>query len=142
MSRGPRRIKTDLGRNKQKRISEPQAVPDYDKSPILFSLSRVVPGEFCFSQLADECKARFADAIFRRKEMTWADLKQGQRHGLGTEKVDRTAIRAPIPRFITEENETFLVLRYNGRRAMVGYRQKDIFYVLWFDSRFNLYDHG
>ena len=83
----------------------------------------------------------FSDAIFRRKTLTWNEIKRADRHGLGTEKIAKDSIKAPTPRFITEDMDSYLVFRYHGMRPMVGYRQRDVFYVLWFDSDFTLYDH-
>ncbi|WP_435786554.1 hypothetical protein [Alcanivorax borkumensis] len=73
--------------------------------------------------------------------MTWRDIKTCDRHGLGTEKISKSSIDAPIPRFITEDVSDFLVFRYNGMNPMVGYRQRDVFFVLWFDHDFTLYNH-
>jgi len=83
----------------------------------------------------------FAEAIFRRKCLTWKQIRQLPRHGLGTEKIPKSSIKAPIPQFITDDVNDFLAFRYHGKRPMVGYRQKDIFFVLWFDSDFTLYEH-
>lgn len=120
------------------RAVEPQ---NYDLATIVFSLEKLQSGRYCFSELDQENKAMFADAIFRRKNLTWADIKKAGRHQLGTEKIQKNSIRAPVPKFITEEVDSYLVFRYHGLRPMVGYRQRDVFYVLWFDSDFTLYDH-
>ncbi len=127
--------------NKQgARIKSAEPV-DYDRRPPTFSLEKIQPGKYCLSNLDQKNKAMFADAIFRRKGLAWNEIKRIPRHGLGTEKIPKSAIKAPIPRFITEDSESFLVFRYNGQQPMVGYRVKDIFYVLWFDHDFSLYDH-
>lgn len=125
---------------KGKHISSQETV-NYDKRPPIFSLERIQNGNFCFSSLDQEHKAMFSEAIFRRKSITWSDIKFTDRHGLGTEKIPKSSIKAPIPPFITEDVEDFLVFRYHGKNPMVGYRQKDIFYVLWFDHNFTLYKH-
>ena len=83
----------------------------------------------------------FANAVFLRKNLTWNEIKRAGRHGLGTEKISKDAIKEATPKFITEEIDTYLVFRYNGLKPMVGYRQRDVFYILWFDSDFTLYDH-
>lgn len=70
--------------------------------------------------------------------MTWGDIIRADRHGLGTEKIDGSAIKAALPDFVGTD---FLAFRYNGMKAMVGYRQKNVFFVLWFDHDFTLYDH-
>jgi len=115
--------------------------PNYDHRPPIFSLEKLQPGKYCLSELAQEDKAMFADAIFRRKNLTWNQIKRIDRHGLGTEKIAREAIKAAEPKFITEEVDAYLAFRYNGMKPMVGYRQRDVFYVLWFDTDFSLYKH-
>jgi hypothetical protein len=67
---------------------------------------------------------------------------QQHRHKLGTEKIAKKIIKnAPLPKFITDDFEYFLAFRYNGYCPMVGYRQRDVFFVLWFDHDFTLYSH-
>lgn len=121
-------------------IRQPEPV-NYDARPVLFSLERVQPGEFSFDQLDVADKAQFAEAIYRRRALTWADIKQTARHGLGFEKIAKTSIRTGLPVFVAEDLDHFLAFRYNGLKAMVGYRIRDVFYVLWFDHKFKLYDH-
>lgn len=119
-----------------------QDAPNYDDYMPIFSLERVQPGEYCFSALDKNHKAKFSEAIFRRKSTKWSEIKKADRHGIGTEKIPKSAIRAPIPNFITDDVNDFLVFRYHGRNPMVGYRQHNVFFVLWFDHDFTLYDHG
>lgn len=119
-----------------------QDAPNYDDYMPIFSLERVQPGDYCFSVLDKNHKAMFSEAIFRRKSTKWSDIKKADRHGIGTEKIPRAAIKAPMPNFITEDVNDFLVFRYNGKNPMVGYRQHNVFFVLWFDHDFTLYDHG
>jgi hypothetical protein len=134
-----KRIKANKA--KQGGLVKSQEPPNYDNFPPIFSLEKLQPGNYCLSCLDQENKAMFAEAIFRRKSLTWNQIKQQDKHGLGTEKISKSSIKAPIPRFITEDVDDFLVFRYHGLRPMVGYRQKDVFYVLWFDHNFSLYDH-
>ncbi len=114
---------------------------DYDQKPPIFSLEKLQPGKYCLSALDQENKAMFSDAIFRRRNLTWNEIKRTDRHGLGIEKIAKNSIKAPTPKFITEDMSFYLAFRYNGKKSMVGYRQRDVFYVLWFDSDFSLYDH-
>lgn len=117
------------------------AAPNYDLMPPVFSLERVQPTGYCLSNLCKEDKAAFADAIFKRKSITWSDIKKLDRHALGFEKIDKASIKAPMPPFITEDMDSFLAFRFQGLRPMVGYRKQNIFFVLWFDKDFTLYDH-
>ncbi|HFG1962959.1 hypothetical protein [Vibrio cholerae] len=123
------------------KISAQEVTTNYDERPPVFSLERLQSGDFCLQGLDQEGKANFADAIFRRKDKMWKDIKQMPKHGLGFEKIAKSAIKAPIPQFITPDVDHFLAFRYHGLKPMVGYRKNDIFYVLWFDNCFSLYNH-
>jgi len=126
---------------KQGKNIKSQEPLNYDSHSPIFSLEKLQKGKYCLSELNQENKAKFADAMFRRKGLTWKQIKQQDRHGLGTEKIPKNQIKAPIPKFITEDFKDFLVFRYNGLHPMVGYRQRDVFFVIWFDHDFSLYDH-
>ncbi|VAW66665.1 hypothetical protein MNBD_GAMMA08-929 [hydrothermal vent metagenome] len=134
-------VKLKKGKPKQGKHVSTNEPPNYNKSPVKFSLEKIQTGRYCFSELDQSNKACFADSIFKRKNITWDDINKSGRHKLGTEKIPKDQIKAPVPRFITDEIDSFLVFRYNGHAPMVGYREKDIFYVLWFDSNFTLYPH-
>ncbi len=86
-------------------------------------------------------QAAALERLFKLSHMTRSAIQNTQRHGLGTEKIARSAIKAPIPANVTED-VTFLALRYNGKAPMVGYRDGRTFQVLFFDPNFTLYNHG
>lgn len=134
-----RRIKKlDSSSTSKFKVQEPL---DYNKQPIIFSLEKIISGNYCFSALIVEDKKQFAEAIFKRKNMTWDDIFKAQRHGLGNEKISVSSIKQEKPKFITEDIKDYLAFRFNGTKAMVGFRQKNIFYVLWFDHNYTLYKH-
>ena len=63
------------------------------------------------------------------------------RHGLGYEKIAINSINVQIRKFITEDQNNLIAFRFNGLKSMVGYRYRNVFYVLWFDHDFSVYDH-
>ncbi|MEZ0121410.1 MAG: hypothetical protein AB9Q22_03895 [Candidatus Reddybacter sp.] len=135
-----------MGRIKRQRPKQGNLVKsvepiNYDQLPPIFSLEKIQKGKYCLSSLDQEHKAMFSEAIYRRKSISWNQIKGLDRHGLGTEKIPKSSIKAAIPKFITEDASDFLVFRYKGMNPMVGYRQRDVFFVLWFDLDFTLYDH-
>ncbi|BAZ81969.1 hypothetical protein PN497_16920 [Sphaerospermopsis kisseleviana CS-549] len=79
--------------------------------------------------------------MHRLSKLTWSQIHSQGRHQLGYEKISRDAIKAPIPKFITED-VNFIAFRFSGIKAMVGYRDGAIFYVIWLDRNFTLYNHG
>lgn len=135
-----RKIKS--GRPRQGPLVKSQETINYSQKPPIFSLERLQSGKYCLSSLCQEDKASFSDSQFKRKNISWYEVDKIDRHGLGTEKIPKSAIRAALPPFITDDFSHFIAFRYRGRAPMVGYRQKDVFFVLWFDHDFTLYDHG
>lgn len=123
-------------------IKPPEEAVNYEMSRPVFSLERLQDGDYCFSKLQKDDRALFADAIFRRRTSTWQDIRNMDRHGLGCEKISKSSIKTAIPAFIKDDVTHFLAFRFSGKKPMVGYKIKDIFYVLWFDHNFTVYPHG
>jgi hypothetical protein len=89
-----------------------------------------------------EEQAAFALTMHRLSQLTWQEIRNAPRHGLGTEKIVRESIRAPVPPGITEDVESFLAIRFHGKAPMVGFRSGETFHVVWLDRAFTLYPHG
>lgn len=119
---------------------EPPKV-DYDKLPILFSFEKLVGDKYCYNNLIDEDKKQLLESIVKRRAMPWTEIKKTHKHGLGMEKINRGSIKGAIPKFITEDMDHFLAFRFSGKKPMVGYREKNIFYILWLDNDYTLYPH-
>jgi hypothetical protein len=137
------RIKTGNGVSAKSSLKlKADSPPDYDSKPPIFSLERLQAGKYCHSGLDKDHKAAFSDAIFKRKSTSWRELKSCQRGGLGFEKIAKNSINEKLPTFLTQEEDNLLAFRFKGKAPMVGYRVKDVFYVLWFDRDFTLYNHG
>jgi hypothetical protein len=120
--------------------SSEAARPDYNREPPSFCLRYVQP-DYCITDCSDEDQLAFVKRIRKLSQMTWIDIIQADRHGLGREKIDRKAIKPTIPRYITED-VTFIALRFSGKKPMVGYQRDRTFHIIWFDRDFNVYDHG
>ncbi|EDN70715.1 conserved hypothetical protein [Beggiatoa sp. PS] len=140
MGKSKGRLKVN-NQNNNNRLTVEQP-PDYNQMVPLFSLERVQEGDYCFSKLDRDNKAAFAESIFKRRAITWNEIQQKDRHKLGYEKISISSIKVSVPRFITEDQHNLLAFRFNGKKPMIGYRIKNIFYVLWFDHDFSVYDHG
>ena len=122
-----------------------KARPSRDKPGSTDGLSPV----FCLHHLADgwrisDCErddqAAFALTTEKLSRVTWRDIRNAHRHGIGTEKIPRNALKAPVPNDIADDVQ-FFALRFSGKKPMVGFRSSQIFHVVWFDSKFSLYDH-
>jgi hypothetical protein len=128
-------------KSKRGLIPPPEVLQDYDQKPPLFSLERVQEGDHGYSALTTAEKAAFADAIYKRRGLKWIELKKCHRHKLGTELIPRGQIKVPIPAFVTEDQDSFMVMRFSDLKPIIGFRERNIFYVIWFDCNFKVYKH-
>lgn len=96
---------------------------------------------FCLRDCTKDEKAALADALFKRSKLSWSELRQAPRHGLGYEKIERSSIKKSIPTLI-KEDATFIAFRFCGKAPMVGYKDGRVFHIVWLDRGFALYDHG
>ncbi len=126
--------------NRGKFVIEPQGeLPNSDKSYPVFSF-RFLQSNFGINSCNGVQITSFVSKFHLISQLTWGDWKLTSRTGLGYEKIARNSIKAPIPSVITADIEYFQVFRfYDGR--CVGYRDGIIFYIVWLDGSFKLYDH-
>ena len=139
-----KKIKEPAGNQSQEkgRFADPslRKVVSYDDCHPVFCLKYLQDNYGLDSCSRDE-QASFAKALRKRSSMTWREIWAANRHGLGAEKINRNSIKAPIPRDITEDVDFFVAIRFCGRAPMVGYRIKDVFRIVWLDSKFEVYPH-
>ena len=120
----------------------PAALPvDPDKLPPVFSFEYMQGGTgYSVDCCNRDHRAALSARLFKLSQMTWLDIRQAPRHGLGTEKIARDAIKAAIPARVTEDAD-LLALRYNGLHPMVGFRDGRTFNVLFIDHTMDVYPH-
>lgn len=127
--------------NQTKHIKPHESLqPDYDSLPPVFSLHHL-HSDYCVSKCMDEEKVALTDTLHKLSQLTWIQIKTSSRHALGTEKIRRTAIRAGVPSSITEDVSSFLAFRFQGKKAMVGFRKQATYHIVWIDRDFSLYQH-
>ena len=119
-------------------VSHQAAIPTDDERPI-FSLL-YIDKAYCLSLCTQEEKAAFADTLLHLSRIQWKTLKTTGRHGCGCEKIDRQSIKGSIPTHITDDTY-FLAFRFYHMAPMVGYRQGNIFHIVWIDRGYSLYQH-
>jgi len=73
--------------------------------------------------------------------LSWDQIKRAPRHGMGSEKISRDSIIASIPIEITPDVNSFLALRFSGKKVFVGFRNHFIFHVIYIDRNFSVYNH-
>lgn len=136
-----RRITRRKYPEKPSRISDHASADGGTNSePPVFSLCHV-DRDYCLSRCSRDEKVGFADSILRLSRLTWLQIMSAGRHQLGSEKIERKAIRVCMPAHLTDDVQ-LLALRFHELKPMVGYRSGAVFHILWFDRDMNLYDHG
>ncbi|MEM9538468.1 MAG: hypothetical protein AAGA60_03040 [Cyanobacteria bacterium P01_E01_bin.42] len=122
-----------------KQIKSQQDESNPDRQTPIFSF-KYLDRQYSIAQCTKDEKAALIDTLDRLSQLSWRELRQAPKHGLGYEKISRDAIRASIPNSITED-VNFIAFRFCGKAPMVGYRDGAIFHLIWLDRDFSLYDH-
>jgi hypothetical protein len=50
-------------------------------------------------------------------------------------------MKTSIPQAVSNM-EHFLAFRFCGKAPMIGYRENEIFHIIWLDPKFKAYNHG
>ncbi len=111
-----------------------------NKTPILSLHHNLhVRDKYRLDECEQEEKLAFVKKMIELSNLTWLQIMNAPRHGLGTEKIQRIE-GDTLPSSIREDTQ-LLALRFFGMKPMVGFRDNDIFHVLWFDRDCSLYSH-
>ena len=71
----------------------------------------------------------------KRAQLSWLELHQHPKHGLGSELLDRSMFKPRVPEWL--ERDRYMVFRHEGNLPFAGFRTGDIFHVLWIEARYN-----
>lgn len=96
--------------------------------------------EYCLSKCTAEEKSAFADTLYKLSQLTWAELRSEGRLKIGSEKIKHSSMKTAIPPIVSPE-VPLLAFRFCGKAPMIGFRDKDVFHILWFDRDFTAYRH-
>ena len=121
-----------------KRIASPTTIPDppFGKRSPQFGLEH-----FNIAPYDKDEKSAFIGKLCRLSKLTWDEIQSSGRYQMGFEWISQNEIKIPIPPGLTDDVR-MMVFRYNGKKAMVGYRVGHIYYPFWLDVDFSAYDHN
>ena len=105
--------------------------------PPKFSL-RYLQESHSIVRCTTEERLGFVDAMHKRRDIPWSRLETMPHGGLGCEVI-RHGLRVALPS--SAKGKSILSFRFSGKKAMVGFRERDVFYILWFDRDFSVYSH-
>jgi hypothetical protein len=130
------------------RLSPPTATPaaDTDDLPPVFAFDLMQPGYTLEQCRGGDWPLHFIEAMWRRAQLPWRDIRMQDHRALGTETLPRRKIEkqpngTSIPDHL-KKDEVLLVMRFGASGRMVGVRRGRLFQVIWLDTCMKLYDHG
>ena len=104
---------------------------------------------FCFKYLEQDIttfqpktKSAILGKLYNWSKLTWKEINTLDRHKMGYEKIPRNQIKGiKAPSFITPDVQSYLVFRYQSKKALIGHKSDNAFHILFFDENFNAYEH-
>jgi hypothetical protein len=142
-------------RKKQKLLSSinaPQVfadaeVPNFKKTEKLkhpfFSHRYITTGAYCVKRCRIEQFRSFADKLRILSSLDWPTIESSPRETNGFELLPSSALKEKLPAPFEKEDKA-MVFRFGGNAGrIVGVRDsQDMFFILFIDHDFTLYDHG
>lgn len=97
--------------------------------------------DFSLEKCSEHEKASLICQMHRLSKCSWAQIKTFPRHGMGSEKISKDSMKVSIPDDLSEDVDSFLSFRFEGKKPFIGYRSSHIFHVLYIDNNFKAYKH-
>ena len=138
--RSRKKLKKERRRTEGRRFAHTtvDTIPSSQKRPA-FSLDHL-QDNYCITLCDDVDQLAFVNTLRKLSKLSWNQIRNADRHGLGSEKIHRTSLNVTIPLSIGAD-VTFIALRFSGLMAMVGYQEGRLLHIVWFDRDFNVYNH-
>jgi len=115
-------------------------------------ISRIDYPIFSFKHLQevsfDKCKdVKFFMGLLKRlkgySELGWKQMATDKKHGYGWEFLPQEQIEQALPKSVTPEVDLMVLRASNDNKALVGFREWNIFHILFIEANFNdIYNHG
>lgn len=95
--------------------------------------------DFCFIRCNKAQKVGFADKLHELSQLTWSEIINANRQGLGQERIPELDRKKPS---IAPKEAKIIGLRFHRKRRMAGFKDDNgTFHILWFDHNGKLYKH-
>lgn len=90
-----------------------------------------------------DCMDKEFKALIRKLktlgQLTWSQIDSIGRHSNGYEKIPISEIHENTDMF---PGDKAIVFRYNGLKPVAGFREGNVFHIVYLDEDFRLYDHS
>jgi hypothetical protein len=114
---------------------------DYDQMQPVFSLLHI-DDVFGLGKCQPDDLRRLLEKMAELGEVTWSHLKQAPRHGIGMELIPVARLCRPRPSCLPPHVDRLIAFRFHGKASMLGFRDRNVFYICFLDPKFELYRHG
>lgn len=88
----------------------------------------------------------FQDFLLRLKkysDLGWKQMATDKQHGYGWEYLPQNKMKNKLPAAVTPEVRLMILRSANDNRAMVGFREWNIYHVIFIEAIFNdIYEHS
>lgn len=102
---------------------------------------RFIHADYNIDKCTDDEKKSLLEQIVRLSSLTWNEITNTQRHGLGSEKIDINSIKPSCPSFITPDVSYLLSIRFQGKKPFIIHRDRFIAHIIFIDNKFSVYNH-
>ncbi len=104
--------------------------------------------EFCFGSVrgidraTKQVKQSVIEKVVYLSQISWGDIK-ALPHENGFEKIDKDSFKKlpNIPNKFNSETKIVVFRLPSELGRLIGYIEDDTFYVVWIDTKFNMYNH-
>lgn len=107
-----------------------------------FSLEFCFGNKRCIGKTNDETKLAVFEKLIFLSQSTWEDIKASGKEA-GFEKIKKAFFNShpniPVKFKNDKKIDVFRIPGSLGR--IIGYIEDEIFYIVWIDTKFDMYDH-
>lgn len=147
---GNKKLKKKKGKQTEKFIKTPGVNKSIDSSLItslstidypLFSYKYLQNVSFC-SQKDASFFHEFINRLHKYSTLGWQEMQTSGRHSFGFEYLPQNIMKPQLPSVVTPEVHLMVLRSTNDNRALVGFREWNIFHIIFIEANFNdIYDH-
>lgn len=115
-------------------FDSPHETGSTDHLAPVFSFSDTCPNHFLLEHWQSNELKQLIQALRDFGNRSWSELRKLK----GFKSVDQRHFSQPLPEYISPEL-TIWECRVTGRARLFGYRNKNVFHIVWFDRNHEVY---
>lgn len=126
---------------KRSRITaEAASRPDFQKQHPKYSFE-YLDGAYCITKCETEVRAEVITTLHKIAKQTWQELQQISRKCGGFEFLPVDSLKCKIPEYF-KNSEKAVVFHNPGKKAIIGFREEENYFIIAIDRNFKAYNHG